>query len=346
MSGGVDSAVAAYLLKKEGHEVVGVTLRTWEADSGEHSRCCEIDDARLVSQILGIDYHVINCAREFKEKVTAPFIESYIHGMTPNPCTGCNSGVKWEKMQYMAKVLEADLIATGHYACIERSEGGRYAVKKAFHAEKDQTYMLYRLSQEQLAMTVMPLGRLSKQEVRQIAREAGIPVAEKQDSQEICFVTDGDYAEYIEKNADQPIPGPGNFVDEEGNILGVHKGITHYTVGQRKGLGLAMGYPAYVKQIRPQSDEVVISVEESLFSDELLCDEINFMSIPPLEVGESFRCRAKIRYHHKGEAAVVERTGDDRIRIRFDSPVRAAAPGQACVFYDSEDRVAGGGRIL
>ena len=346
MSGGVDSAVAAYLLKEAGHEVIGVTLRTWISDDGEESRCCEIDDARAVAQKIGIPYHVFNCVSDFKCKVLDPFINDYIHGYTPNPCVICNRYIKWDKMAYFAKVLGADCIATGHYASVIMLDNGRYTVQKALHAEKDQTYMLYMLTQEQLAETLMPLGKLSKQEVRHIAEQAGIPVADKPDSQEICFVTDGHYSEFIEQHTTDTIPGEGKFVDEAGNILGTHKGITHYTVGQRKGLGIALGHPAYVKQIRAETNEVVIGDEDSLLSRHIICANVNWMSIPGINEGETLRCRVKIRYHHSARDACVEAAEGNRAHIFFDEPVKAAAPGQSAVFYDENDCVIGGGIII
>lgn len=345
MSGGVDSAVAAYLLKEEGYDVIGVTLRTWESSNGEESRCCEIDDARRVANSLGISYHVHNCTSEFREYVTEPFINDYINGLTPNPCIGCNRYVKWEKMMYLARVMDAKYVATGHYAFVEKLDNGRYSVKKALHAEKDQTYMLYRLSQEQLSSTLMPLGKYSKDEVREIAVKAGIPVAEKPDSQEICFVPDDDYAGFIEENAAGKLRGEGSFVDEDGKPLGKHKGIIHYTVGQRKGLGLPLGYPAYVKEIRPLENEVVISKEGSLYRDEIVLRDMNYLSIENIPERGKIRCTVKIRYHHPGRTAVIENAGEGRVRIVFDEPVKAAAPGQSAVFYDEDGCVIGGGII-
>ena len=248
MSGGVDSAVTAYLLKAAGFSVTGITLRTWFSAEGEESRCCEIDDARRVAWKIRIPYYAFNCVLAFQDNVTKPFVSEYLQGLTPNPCIVCNRFVKWEKMLYYAKVLKADFVATGHYASVLRLDNGRYTVQQALHAEKDQTYMLYKLTQEQLARTMMPLGKCSKEEVRRIAEEAGLPVAHKKDSQEICFVTRGSYGDYIEKETDSAVR-PGNFVDEKGTVVGTHKGIIHYTVGQRKGLGLALGYPVYVKRI-------------------------------------------------------------------------------------------------
>ncbi len=344
MSGGVDSAVAAYLLKKEGYEVIGVTLRSWVASDGDEGRCCEIDDAKRVADHLGIRYHVQNCLSEFEKYVTKPFVSDYIHGLTPNPCIECNRHVKWERMLYLLHVFGADHIATGHYASVVKLENGRYTVKKAVHAKKDQTYMLYKLSQEMLAKTLMPLGTYTKDEVRQIAKESGIPVADKADSQEICFVPDGNYAGYIQENAVEDIPGEGNFVDEEGNILGRHQGIIHYTVGQRKGLGIALGYPAFVTKIDPIKNEVVIGEERALLQKEIFCRDDHFLAIPDIAEKEEIRCLVKIRYHHEAKPAVISRSGDN-IRVLFDEAVKAAAPGQSAVFYDNE-YVIGGGIIL
>ncbi len=344
MSGGVDSAVSAYLLKQEGYDVVGVTLRTMAGD-GLESRCCEIDDARESARILGIPYYVFNCSSAFANNVIKPFTEAYIHGLTPNPCVICNRLVKWEQLIYHANVLSADYVATGHYASAVRLDNGRYTVKAALHSEKDQTYMLYRLTQEQLSRTLMPLWKYSKQEVRAIAENIGLQVASKPDSQEICFIPDGDYAGFIRKNADGEISGRGNFVDTEGRVLGTHKGIIHYTVGQRKGLGLSLGYPAYIKKICPDSNEIVVAKGDDTGCGAILCRDINLMSIPAVEEGKAVRCRVKIRYRHAGQSAVIENAGSDLIRITFDEPVRSAAPGQSAVFYDDDGCVIGGGVI-
>ena len=322
MSGGVDSAVAALLLKQAGYDVIGVTLRTWEQGNGPDSRCCDIDDARSVAAKIGIEYFTVNCISDFQRYVVEPFTKEYMEGKTPNPCIVCNRYVKWDKLLYYAKVKGAKYVATGHYASIVKLDNGRYTVKKAKHSEKDQAYMLYKLSQEQLAATLMPLGELSKAEVRQIAKDAGLEVASKADSQEICFVTDGSYAEYIEKNASPEDLKEGYFVDTEGNVLGKHKGIIHYTVGQRKGLGIALGYPIYVKEIRADRNEVVISDDASLYRRELLCSELNFMSIPGLKEGESVPCTVKIRYHHDGTTARITMTGNDALKVSFDEPDR------------------------
>ena len=345
MSGGVDSAVAAYLLKKEGYEVIGVTLRSWVSSDGEDSRCCEIDDARQTAQILGIEYHVFNCVSAFDDKIIKAFIDDYLHGLTPNPCVICNREIKWERMLYYANVLQADYVATGHYASVVKLGNGRYTVCKAGHSEKDQAYMLYRLSQEQLARTLMPLGPYSKQEVRAIAEEAGISVASKPDSQEICFVTDGDYAEFIEEHADGKTPPAGNFVDGSGKVLGRHKGIIHYTVGQRKGLGISLGHPIFIKKICADTNEIVLGTAEEIRCKGIVCRDLNFMSIPDPEPGEEVRCQAKVRYRHAGQPAVLSKVSADRVMVTFDEPVRSAAPGQSAVFYDDEGCVIGGGII-
>lgn len=346
MSGGVDSAVCAYLLKQQGYDVIGVTLRTWESVDGNESRCCEIDDARSIAFKIGIPFHTHNCIKEFEDIVAKPFAVDYINGLTPNPCIECNRRVKWDKMLYVADIMQCDYVATGHYANIVKLDNGRYTVKKALHANKDQTYMLYRLTQEQLERTLMPLGGLSKEEVRSIAREAKIPVAQKPDSQEICFVTSGTYADYIEKKSPHRLRGEGNFVDEEGNVLGRHKGIIHYTIGQRKGLGIAFGHPMFVKEINPWSNEVVLSEEDALFSKEVYCNTLNFLSIDGIKDGERIRCKAKIRYRHEGESAFISMYDKDTVKIEFDNPVRAATNGQSAVFYDDNDCVIGGGRII
>ena len=344
MSGGVDSAVTAYLLKAAGFSVTGITLRTWFSAEGEESRCCEIDDARRVAWKIGIPYYAFNCVLAFQDNVTKPFVSEYLQGLTPNPCIVCNRYVKWEKMLYYAKVLKADFVATGHYASVLRLDNGRYTVQQALHAEKDQTYMLYKLTQEQLARTMMPLGKCSKEEVRRIAEEAGLPVAHKKDSQEICFVTRGSYGDYIEKETDSAVR-PGNFVDEKGTVVGTHKGIIHYTVGQRKGLGLALGYPVYVKHISAAANEIVVGNETSLYHREIICSELNYMSVPGIEEGETLRAHVKIRYHHGGEYASICPEGNGQVRVIFDNPVRAPAPGQSAVFYDENRCVIGGGKI-
>ena len=345
MSGGVDSSVAAYLLKAAGFEVIGLTLKTWMPETGEESRCCEIDDARIVADILGIPYYVENCTEAFSNEVIKPFMDDYLKGLTPNPCIGCNRNVKWAGMLRFAKHMGADYVATGHYAYIDRMPNGRYTVRQALNRGKDQTYMLTRLSQEQLKATLMPLDNFSKDEVRKISTSIGLPVANKPDSQEICFIPDGDYAGYIEYNYDGEIPGEGNFVDEDGNVLGKHRGIIHYTVGQRRGLRLPLGYPAFVKRIDTEKNEVVISKDDALYRKEVLIRDVNFMGIEGIMPDEKIRCFAKIRYRHDAQPAIAECTENNLLKLTFDEPVRAATPGQTAVFYDEEGRVLGGGYI-
>ena len=264
MSGGVDSSVAAWLLKEQGYDVIGVTMQIWqdedtlvqEAEGG----CCglsAVDDARRVAMDLGIPYYVMNFKNEFRTQVMDYFAAEYMAGRTPNPCIACNRYVKWESLLRRSLSIGADYIATGHYARIEQLPNGRYAIKKSVTAAKDQTYALYNLTQEQLSHTLMPVGNYHKDEIRDMAQKLGLPVASKPDSQEICFIPDHDYASFIEEYTGKTME-PGNFVDLDGNVLGRHKGISHYTVGQRKGLNLAMGYPVFVVAIRPETNEVVL----------------------------------------------------------------------------------------
>lgn len=349
MSGGVDSSVAAYLLKEQGYDVVGVTMQIWQdeeqAVQEENGGCCglsAVDDARRVAAALDIPYYVMNFKKEFKEYVIDYFLDEYLHGRTPNPCIACNRYVKWESLLTRSLSIGADYIATGHYARIVKLENGRYTLKRSANLAKDQTYALYNLTQEQLSHTLMPVGAYAKEEIRAIAEKINLQVAHKPDSQDICFVPDGDYASYIEENAGKEIP-QGNFVTPEGEVLGRHKGITHYTVGQRKGLGLALGYPAFVLEIRPETNEVVIGTYEQSLTDTLKADRLNFMS--EADLTEPRRVFAKIRYNHKGAWCIAERTGEDEVTCTFEEKQRAVTPGQAVVFYDG-DYVLGGGTIL
>ncbi len=378
MSGGVDSSVAAYLLKEQGYEVIGVTMMIWQQDSkSEDGSCCglsAVEDARRVAELLEIPYYVMNFRNEFQEKVIDYFVEEYMCGRTPNPCIACNRYVKWEALLKRSLEIGADYIATGHYAGISRLQNGRYAICHSATAAKDQTYALYNLTQEQLARTLMPLGAYTKDEIRNIAEKIGLPVASKPDSQEICFVPDNDYAGFIQRElADGTAEGenpcgenlcgkkrkgsnlrkrgnvsggvlqPGNFVTADGTVLGQHKGIIHYTVGQRRGLDLPMGERVFVTKIRPETNEVVIGKNEDIFTDTVVCDRVNFMSVPDLEA--PVRVKAKIRYNHAGEYGMIEKLGDGLVKCTFEKPVRAATPGQAMVFYDGE-HVLGGGTIL
>ena len=350
MSGGVDSSVAAFLLKQQGYEVIGVTMQIWQRQEQdqleEQGGCCGFSavwDARRVAQVLDIPHYVMNFRDEFQEKVVDYFVEEYLKGRTPNPCIACNRHIKWESLLQRSLEIGADYIATGHYARIEKLPGGRIAIRNSVTARKDQTYALYNLTQEQLSHTLMPVGEYTKEQIREIAAREGLPVANKPDSQDICFVPDGDYASFIEREAPERIPGEGNFVTSKGEVLGRHKGITHYTVGQRKGLGIALGHPVFVSEIRPAANEVVIGEEKDVFLRELNCDRLNFMGMEDLP--NPRRLRAKVRYAHQGEWCVAVRTDKDRIHVEFEKPVRAITPGQAVVFYDGE-YVMGGGTIL
>lgn len=350
MSGGVDSSVAAYLLKEEGYEVIGVTMQIWQekepAEQEEDGGCCglsAVEDARRVAEHLDIPYYVMNFREEFKCHVIDYFVEEYLQGRTPNPCIACNRHVKWESLLRRSLEIGADYIATGHYARIATLPNGRLAIRNSVTAAKDQTYALYNLTQKQLSQTLMPVGDYSKEEIRQIAFEAGLPVAHKADSQDICFVPDGDYAAFIRSAAGERVPGPGNFVTVDGKLLGSHKGITHYTIGQRRGLKLPMGERVFVTQIRPETNEVVIGRNEDIFTTRVLCDRINYMGMADLQ--EKRRVLAKIRYNHKGEYCILQKQADGRILCDFEQPVRAVTPGQAVVFYE-DGYVLGGGTIL
>ncbi|MCD7995334.1 MAG: tRNA 2-thiouridine(34) synthase MnmA [Clostridia bacterium] len=350
MSGGVDSSVAAWLLKEQGYDVIGVTMQIWQDEDTKvqeaEGGCCglsAVDDARRVAMDLGIPYYVMNFKEEFRKNVMDYFVGEYVEGRTPNPCIACNRHVKWESLLRRSMAIGADYIATGHYAQIDRLPGGRYSLKTSVTAAKDQTYALYNLTQEQLSHTLMPVGSYHKEEIRDMAERLGLPVAHKPDSQEICFIPDHDYASFIEEYTGRELP-PGNFVDLDGNVLGRHRGITHYTVGQRKGLNLSMGRPVFVVEIRPETNEVVIGDNQDVFTNVLRCDKLNWMAVDGLH-GKPMEVLAKIRYSHKGSPCTIREIGDDMVECRFHEPVRAVTPGQAVVFYDG-DYVAGGGTII
>lgn len=349
MSGGVDSSVAAYLLKEQGYEVIGVTMQIWQDEDvfeqAGQGGCCGLsaaEDARRVAQILDIPYYVMNFKSDFREKVIDYFIAEYLRGRTPNPCNACNRYVKWESLLQRALQIGADYIATGHYARILQLDNGRYTIRSSVTKQKDQTYALYNLTQEQLAHTLMPVGDYEKERIRSIAAEAGLPVAHKHDSQDICFVPDHDYASFIIRQTGKT-PEPGNFIDEEGNVLGRHRGLIYYTVGQRKGLGISAETPLFVRELRPASNEVVLCRSEALLADTCVVSDVNYMSVP--ELAGAVPAVGKTRYSHPGAPCMLYPLADGCVECRFAEPQRAITPGQAAVFYQ-EDHILCGGTIV
>jgi len=348
MSGGVDSSVAAYIMKDNGYDCVGVTMKLYKNDnfevSGENT-CCSLDDvedARRVADALDMPFYVVNFAEKFKEEVIERFIAAYEAGETPNPCIECNRHMKFERLYNKARELGLEYVVTGHYArCGFDEKTGRYFLKKAVDETKDQSYVLYAMTQEQLAHTIFPLGGMTKLQVRELAESRSFVNARKHDSQDICFVPDGKYADFIESYTGKTYK-PGSFMDKSGKVLGTHKGIIRYTIGQRKGLGLALECPMYVCDINVDTNTVTLCKNEELFSKKLTANKINLISVEKIE--EPMRVKAKIRYSHREEDATVIQTGDDEIKIEFDNPQRAITKGQAVVMYDG-DNVIGGGVI-
>ncbi len=347
MSGGVDSSVAAYLLKEQGYEVIGITLKVWDSDDPEYVEkeggCCSlssVDDARRVADILDIPYYVLNFKDIFKEKVIDNFINEYIEGRTPNPCVDCNKHVKFHELLQRAMALGASYVATGHYARIEK-QGDRFLLKTATDNKKDQTYALYNLTQFQLEHTLMPCADYTKPHIREIAEKIGLEVYNKKDSEEICFIPDNDHGAYIKRALPSKVK-EGNFVDKKGNILGNHKGIVYYTIGQRKGLGIALGIPMFVTDIIPSKNQVVLGSEEDIFKTELIAKNLNFIAFDKLE--EETYVEAKIRYSAKPSKARILPLENGRVKVIFDEKVRAITKGQSVVFYNG-DIVVGGGVI-
>ena len=347
MSGGVDSSVAAYRMIRDGYDCIGVTMRLYDNEMiGNRSKtCCSLDDvedARSVAFRLGIPYYVFNFKEDFEEKVISKFVSCYEHGATPNPCIDCNRYLKFESLLHRAQVLGCDCVATGHYAIIRQDPAtGRYLLYKAAHVEKDQSYVLYSLTQQQLAHTRFPLGDLSKDQVRQIAREQGFFNASKRDSQDICFVPDGDYVAFMERYTGRHYPS-GDFLDLQGNVVGRHAGAVGYTIGQRKGLGLAMGAPVYVCSKDMEKNTVTVGPDQALFSASLRANDWNWFPFP--ELTAPMRVMAKARYRQKEQPATVYPEDSGFARVVFDEPQRAITPGQAVVLYDG-DLVVGGGTI-
>jgi tRNA-specific 2-thiouridylase len=360
MSGGVDSSVAAWLMLEQGCDCIGITLKLFDNDdvNGEgqsscsagsasftHKGCCslaDVKDARSVAHRLGIPHYVLNFADDFRDHVIRRFIETYEAGATPNPCIDCNRYIKFERLLQRAKQFGFGAIVTGHYARVEQDAGsGRFLLKKAADSKKDQTYVLYVITQEQLASCRFPLGDISKREVRNIAAEQGFINAEKHDSQDICFVPNGDYGSFIERYTEKRCP-EGDIIDRNGVILGRHRGFIRYTLGQRRGLGVAAGVPLYVMGKSAVDNTVTLGPDSSLYTRFLTADRINLIACEKLK--KPMRVRVKTRYLQMEQDGIVEQTGTDSIRVDFDKPQRAVTPGQAVVLYDG-DVVIGGGTI-
>jgi tRNA-specific 2-thiouridylase len=350
MSGGIDSSLAAVLLHEQGYEVIGMTMKTWDyASSGASKKetgCCSLDsinDARNVSVQLGFPHYILDIREEFGDAVIDYFTGEYLEGRTPNPCVMCNTHIKWDALLKRADLLGCEYIATGHYANI-REEAGRYIVSKGVDPLKDQSYVLWGVSQASLSRTVLPLGNLTKKEIREMAKERGFfELASKAESYEICFVPDNDYRGFLKRRVDgleEQVKG-GNFVMEDGTILGQHEGYPFYTIGQRKGLGIALGYPAFVTDIRKETNEVVLGRDKQLERNGLEIQKINLLKYDDL-YGRDVTVSTKIRYKHEGVSSRVTQLSDDKIRIDFDEPVTGVAPGQAAVFYEGDDVIGGG----
>ncbi|HKT87043.1 MAG TPA: tRNA 2-thiouridine(34) synthase MnmA [Candidatus Sulfotelmatobacter sp.] len=359
MSGGVDSSTVAAMLRAEGHEIIGLTMQLWNQrrlagreDMPEQvtGRCCSLDDvydARRVAQQIGIPYYVVNHEDRFERDVVRPFVEEYLSGRTPIPCSLCNNHLKFDQLLIVARQIGAERVATGHYARVAYDDSrGRWLLKRPADLSKDQTYFLFGLTQDQLSRTLFPLGDMTKPQVRELARKHGLALAEKPDSQEICFVPGGDYKRFIDAylaEQGESLPDTaGELVTTDGQVIGEHSGIHNFTVGQRKGLGVATGSPLYVIQISGADKQVMVGGDEHLYSSTLCARRVNLISVDDLR--EPMRVAVKIRHRHEPAAATIERAGEDEILVTFDQPQRAITPGQAAVFYDG-DTVVGGGWI-
>jgi tRNA-specific 2-thiouridylase len=358
MSGGVDSSAAAALLKEQGHELVGFTMQLWNQRRGISvdedgdplpSRCCSLDDvydARRVAEGLGFPFYVLNLEREFEESVVEPFVQSYISGETPIPCVACNSRLKFASLDKMATSLGCEKVATGHYARVEYDEAAdRYRLFRGRNYWKDQSYFLWELTQEQLSHAYFPLGEMMKEEVRDIARNANLYTAEKQESQEICFVPDGKYSEFIDRYLDHEgrsgeLPLAGDIVNTAGETLGAHTGIHRYTIGQRRGLGISNEKPLYVVQIERAKNQIIVGEEADLEAREFIAKGVNWVAFST--PSEPVRAEVKIRYRHEPAMATIHSLPDAHARIVFDEPQRAVTPGQATIFYKGDEVVGGG----
>jgi tRNA-specific 2-thiouridylase len=355
MSGGVDSSTVAAVLQQQRRPIVGLTMQLWNqrrlpelhGDGPVQHRCCSLDDvydAKRVAQHLNFPHYVVNFESQFEDRVVRPFVKDYLSGRTPIACTNCNTDVKFEPLLRMARQIGADSLATGHYARIRRGEStGRFQLLRALDATKDQSYFLWGLSQEQLSRSEFPLGELSKDEVREIARRAALPVAEKPDSMELCFVPNGNYVQFIHAYASENkisrSAGDGDIVTESGEVLGRHNGIHNFTIGQRKGLGFAAGKPLYVLAIEPEKNRVIVGDDDTLRTTSFEVETVNWISI--VQPSQPIRTAVKIRHKHEPAPATVEALPNSRARVIFDSPQRAVTPGQAAVFYSDDVVLAG-----
>jgi tRNA-specific 2-thiouridylase len=357
MSGGVDSSTVAAMLRADGHNVIGLTMQLWNQrrlaghpgmPEAVQGRCCSLDDvydARRVAETLGIPYYVVNHEERFEREVVRPFVEEYLSGRTPIPCSLCNNHLKFDQLLIVAKQIGADALATGHYARVAFDDArGRWLLRRPADVAKDQTYFLFGLTQEQLSRTQFPLGEMTKPEVRELARQHGLALAEKPDSQEICFVPGGDYKKFLDAylaEKGEALPDTaGELVTSDGEVIGEHRGIHNFTVGQRKGLGVATGSPLYVIQINGDARQVVVGGPDDLYSNTLRVRRINLIAVE--DFSAPLRVTVKIRHRHEAAPAIIEQSGPDEILATFDEPQRAITPGQAAVFYDAETVVGGG----
>lgn len=348
MSGGVDSSVAAYLLKEEGYDVIGISLKVWDYDSKTNGRTCcsfrDIEDARRVCEKINVPFYAFDYQREFRKNVIDPFISEYLNGRTPNPCILCNQQIKFGQLAQEAEKLGASYLATGHHARVSRDEEGVCHLLKGVDADKDQSYVLYRLTQNELSKIIFPVGHYTKTEIREIAQKAALPTAAKAESQDICFVTGGDHGDFIRREVGNQAPSKGLFVNADGRVLGEHEGIHNYTVGQRRGLGISSGERSYVIRVEPETNRVILGKREELAADGLLARDVSWVHPAGFQTDTEYG--VKIRYQ-KNEIGSRLEPGESTsaVRVKFRSPHSAVSPGQAAVFYRG-DEVIGGGWIV